>query len=137
MKKLVAIAAFVLLFSLPAHAQGKAGGAVGSSGSASPYSSGSGSSGGGGGFSGSQGGHLSSYPPAVLGTSAVSGGDPSFAPSTFLSFDQAVAEGKAINDESHKSLAQIAAENTTSTKAKAKFSFVQDAEGKVVRAAQQ
>ena len=69
--------------------------------------------------------------------SAVSGGDPSFAPSTFLSFDQAVAEGRAILAADQKSLGQVAAENSSRQKAAVKFTFVQDADGNVVPAARQ
>jgi hypothetical protein len=131
MKKLIGVVALVLLSSLPAHAQAK-GGAVGSS--SSPISQG----GGGTGSSGAGGGggsRLPGNPPTAFAVSAVSGGDPSFAPSTFLSFDQAVAEGKAINAASQKSLGEIAAENSTAPKAKSKFTFVQNADGNVVPAA--
>ena len=131
MKKLIGGVALGLLSSLPAHAQGK-GGAFGSS--PSPISQG----GGGAGSSGAGGGggsRLPGIPPTTFAVSAVSGGDPSFAPSTFLSFDQAVAEGKAINAASQKSLGQIAAENSTAPKAKSKFTFVQNTDGSVVAAA--
>jgi hypothetical protein len=133
MKMLIGVMALVLLFSLPAHAQGKSP-AMGSSPSSTANGSGGGGTSGGGG--GSYGGHGSSSPRATFAATAVSGGDPSFAPSTFLSFDQAVAEGKAINAASQKSLAEIATENSTVPKAKAKFTFVQNADGKVVPAAQ-
>ena len=132
MKKLIGVVALVLLFSLPAHAQSKGMG-VGSSASSNSSGGGTGAGGIGGGTSGS---HLPGYPRASFNVSAVSGGDPSFAPSTFLSFDQAVAEGKAINAASQKSLAEIATENSTVPKAKAKFTFVQNADGKVVPPAQ-
>ena len=133
MKKLIGVVALVLLFSFSAHAQGKGMG-VGSS--ASSNSSGGGGTGSGGIAGGTSGSHLPGYPRASFAVSAVSGGDPSFAPSTFLSFDQAVAEGKAINAASQKSLAEIATENSTVPKAKAKFTFVQNADGKLVPTAQ-
>ncbi len=132
MKKLIGVVALVLFFSLTAHAQSK-GGAVGSSSSSTANGSASTGANGVGGTSGS---HLPGYPRATFDVSAVSGGDPSFAPSTFLSFDQAVAEGKAINAASQKSLAEIAAQNSTVPKSKARFTFVQNADGKVVLAAQ-
>jgi hypothetical protein len=135
MKKLVGVAALVLLFSIPAHAQAK-GGSVGSSSTNAGGSGGSGGGIGGGSLGGTNGARLPSYPRASFDVSAASGGDPSFAPSTFLSFDQAVAQGKAILAANQKSLAQIAAENSTAPKTKAKFSFVQDADGNVVPAAQ-
>jgi hypothetical protein len=133
MKKLIGVVALALLSSLPAHAQSK-GGAVGSSSSAISQSGGGGT--GAGGVSGGGGSRLPGYPRAAFAVSAVSGGDPSFAPSTFLSFDQAVAEGKAINAASQKPLGEIAAENSTVPKAKAKFTYVQNADGNVVPAAQ-
>jgi hypothetical protein len=136
MKKLIGIAAFVLLFSIPAHAQSRGGG-VGSAPSANVAGGGGAGGTGGGGIGGNGGARLQSYPRASFEASSVSGGDPSFAPSTFLSFDQAVAEGKAIIAADQKSLAQTAAENSATPKAKAKVTFVQDAEGKVVPTAQQ
>jgi hypothetical protein len=136
MKKLIGSAAFVLLFSIPAHAQSRGGG-VGSAPSANVAGGGGAGGTGGGGIGGNGGARLQSYPRASFEASSVSGGDPSFAPSTFLSFDQAVAEGKAIIAADQKSLAQTAAENSATPKAKAKVTFVQDAEGKVVPTAQQ
>jgi hypothetical protein len=133
MKKLLGVATIVLLFSVPAHAQSR-GVSVGSASSASANGGGSSGS---GGIGGGASARLPIYPRATLDVTAVSGGDPSFAPSSFLSFEQAVAEGKAINDADRKSLAQVAAENNAALKAKAKFSFVQDANGKVVPTAQQ
>jgi hypothetical protein len=137
MKKLIGIATFVLLFSIPAHAQSRGGG-IGSAASANAAGGGGAGGGtGGGGIGGNGGARLQSYPRASFEANTVSGGDPSFAPSTFLSFDQAVAEGKAIIAADQKSLAQTAAENSATPKAKAKVTFVQDAEGKVVPTAQQ
>jgi hypothetical protein len=135
MKKLIGIAAFVLVFSAAAHGQGSKGGAAVSS-SAGPIGTSGGGGGTGGGFSGTGGATLPRYPATHFGTSAVSGGDPSFAPSTFLTFEQAIAEGKS-ESASQKPLAEAAAENNVTPKTKAKFVFVQDAKGKVVPAPQQ
>jgi hypothetical protein len=135
MKKLIGVGAFVLLFLLPAHAQNRAGG--GGSAPSTNSNGGGGGTGAGSNGGGTSGTRLPGYPRASFDLSAVSGGDPSFAPSTFLSFDQAVAEGKAIMAADQKSVAQSAVENSTTPKAKAKFSWVQDANGKVVPAAQQ
>jgi hypothetical protein len=135
MKKLLGVATFVLLFSMPAHAQNRGGGVSAGGGGNAPSSSGGGGVGGSG--IGSNGSRLAIYPRATFDVSAVSGSDPSFAPSTFLSFEQAVAEGKAINAANHKSVAETAAENTAARKAKAKVTFVQDGNGKVVPTAQQ
>ncbi|HXA76931.1 MAG TPA: hypothetical protein VNV41_07325 [Candidatus Acidoferrales bacterium] len=133
MKKLLGITTIALLFSIPAHAQSRST-SVGSAASASASNGGVGM---GSSVGGSSSSRLPIYPRATLDVRAVSGGDPSFAPSTFLSFDQAVAEGKAITDANQKSLAQAASENSSAPKAKAKLSFVQDARGKVVSTTQQ
>lgn len=132
MKIFFGVSAFVLLCSIPAHAQVRGAGQ-----SATPTSSFNGGGGGtgGGSIGGANVARIPSYPRATFDMSEVSGGDPSFAPSTFLSFDRAVAEGKAILAEDQKSLGQIAAENSTKPKATAKFTFVQDANGNVVSAA--
>ncbi len=135
MKKAIGIAAFVLVFSVPAHGQGSKGTAVGNS-SSSPTGMGGGGGGTGSGLSGTTGARLPVYPAAHFGTSAVSGGDPSYAPSTFLTFEQAIAEGRSEAAD-QKTVAQVAAENSATPKAKAKFAFVQDAQGKVVPAPQQ
>jgi hypothetical protein len=136
MKKLIGIAAFVLVFSVPTHGQASKGPVVGSSGSGATGASGGSSGGGFGGGLNGTGTKLPAYPAARFGTSSVSGGDPSFAPSTFLTFEQAIAEGKS-ESANQKSLAEVAAENSVTSKTKAKFAFVQDAKGKVVPAPQQ
>jgi hypothetical protein len=127
MKKVLGAAVLVMLFSVPALAQAR------TTGSTAPNTT---SSGGGGGVSlsggGGYGNKLPSYPRASFATTAASGGDSSFAPSTFLSFDQAVAEGKAVASTVQKTLGEVAAENNATAKAKAKYEFVQDANGRVV-----
>ncbi len=133
MKKLIGIAAFVLLFSIPAHGQTMKSSPVGSSASTNVNSGGGG--GYGGSLSGSTGGRLPIYPAAHLGMTAVNGGDPSYAPSTFLTFEQAVAVGKAVNARP-KSVAEVAAENNSAPKARAKFAFEQDGHGNVIPAPQ-
>jgi hypothetical protein len=133
MKKLLGIAGFVLLSCVPAHGQSNKGTGVGGS---SPLGVSSGGGGGIGGGVNGGGARLPNYPSAHFSTSAISGGDPSFAPSTFLTFEQAIAEGRA-ESANQKSLAEVATENSATPKAKAKFAFVQDAQGKVVPVPQQ
>jgi hypothetical protein len=128
MKKLLGIAAFVLLMSVPAHGQASKGTFAGSSGPMNV----NGGGGTGGSLGGTTGARLPVYPAANLTMSAVSGGDPSYAPSTFLTFEQAIAEAKATEAANQKSLVQIAAENNATPKARAKVAFVQDVHGKVV-----
>jgi hypothetical protein len=132
MRIFLGVTVFVLLFSIPARAQMKGTGQ--STAPTSSYNGGGGGTGGGS-VGGATVARIPSYPRATFDMSEVSGGDPSFAPSTFRSFDQAVAEGRAILAEDRKSLGQIAAENSSSPKAATKFTFVQDASGNVVLAA--
>lgn len=127
MKKILGIVALGLLFSIPAYAQGRSFG-VGSSPSAA-LNFGGGSMGGGS-VGGSSTAHLPANVPAQFGTAAYSG-DESFAPSSFLTFQQAVEEGK-LESAPQKSVAQVAAENQAAAKAKSRVAFVQDARGNVV-----
>ena|SRR5579864_1217782 len=136
MKKGLGIAALVVLSAIQAHGQATNKGPAVGGGATAPSTSGGGSGVGGGGAT-SSGSRLPSYPRAQFAMSAFSGGDPSYAPSTFLAFDQAVAEGRAKVDTEHKSLGQVAAENGAAAKAKAKFAFTQDNRGNVIPAPQQ
>jgi hypothetical protein len=129
MKRFIGLAAFVALLSAPAHAQNKAIGV--SSSNPITGSSYSGGGGGGGGLGSSSSGRLPRYPPAQFAVNAVSGTEEAYNPSTFLSYDQAIAAGKAANAGT-KSLAETAVENSNTQKAKAKVAFVQDADGNVV-----
>jgi hypothetical protein len=127
MKKFLGIAAITLLASIPAFAQSK-GGSIGSSSSAILTSSG-----------GSVGGasivgtstRLSNYGRAQFATAAFSGGDSSFAPSAFLTFEQAIELGK-LESAPRKSVAEAAAENLTAIKAKSRTQIVQDNGGNLV-----
>jgi hypothetical protein len=134
MKKSIGIAAFVLIFSIPAHGQGVRGG-VGMSTQGALTNSGGGGGGFGGGLSASSGGRLSSTPPAHLAMKEVTGGDPSYVPSTFLTFEQAVAEGNAESVR-EKTVAEAAAENNAARKARARLAFEQDNGGRVVSVSQ-
>lgn len=106
MKRAIGIAAFLLFFAIPAHAQ--AGGGLG-------------------------GGNLSSQLPPRPVThfkmSAVGGSDASFIPSGYLPFDSAVAEGQAVLDAEKKTPAEAAAAASIVPKPRAKVVFVQDANG--------
>jgi hypothetical protein len=127
MKMILGIAAMGLLFSIPAYGQGRGFG-VGSSPSAA-LNFGGGSVG-----SGSVGGSARAQLPANFPTqflTAAFSGEESFAPSSFLTFQQAVEEGK-LESAPQKSVAQVAAENQAAAKAKSRVAFVQDARGNVV-----
>ncbi len=123
MKRAIGIAAFLLFFAIPAHAQ------AGSSASALPNQGGGGGGGGGYGGGGSSSGPLPTYPRAQFKMSAVSGSDSSFIPSGYLPFDRAVAQGQAILDAEKKTPAEAAAAASIVPKPHAKISVVQDANG--------
>src|SRR5690242_3817139 len=125
MKRTIGVAAFILFFAIPAHAQRSASPACGSS-SAQATSGG----GGGGGFEGGTGaGRLSTRPRAHFNMREVHGSDGSFIPSGYLPFDRAVAEGQAILDAEKKTPAEAAAATSIVPKAHAKVAVVQDANG--------
>jgi hypothetical protein len=134
MKKLIGIGTFVLVFAVPAH--GQAARRMGLVGSSSTNAVNGGSGGYGGSLSSGSGSRLPIYPAAHPGVVAVQGGDPSYAPSTFLTFEQAVAEGQAAN-AAPKSLGEVAAEYSTARKVRVKFAFEQDSRGNVVPSPQQ
>src|SRR5579862_9335055 len=126
MKKAIGIAAFVLFFAIPAHAQ-----RGGASSSAQVSNSGGGGGGFGGGFSGGggTGSVLPDHPPAHFKMNAVSGSDASFIPSGYLPFESAVAEGQAILDAEKKTPAEAAAASSIVPKPHAKVTVVQAANG--------
>lgn len=124
MKKAIGIAAFILFFAIPAHAQ-RGGGNP----SAQPASNGGGGGGGGFGGGGTAGSMLPASAPAHFRMSAVSGSDSSFIPSGYLPFESAVAEGQAILDAEKKTPAEAAAASSIVPKPHAKVTVVQGANG--------
>ena len=70
-------------------------------------------------------------PPARPGAIDVSGTDATYLPSTFLSFDHAVAAGKTELQEDSKTIAEAAAESRRAAKM-ATFTIVQDSRGNPV-----
>jgi len=71
-------------------------------------------------------------PPTHFNVTSVTGTDADFTPSSFRTFEQAVAEGKAALAARARTVAQIADENSKAQKAKAKLAIVQDNSGKLV-----
>ncbi|HXO88523.1 MAG TPA: hypothetical protein VN885_07725 [Candidatus Acidoferrales bacterium] len=127
MKRFLGVAAVVLFGSIPAHAQRVAGSAAGSSSSAAlTFSSGTA---GGGGITG-EAGHLPIYSRAEFATVAF-GGDPSFAPSSFMTFENAVKEGIAESAPA-RTVVQAAADNQAALREKSRVEFVQDHRGNVI-----
>jgi hypothetical protein len=98
MKRLLGLAILALGLAVPAHAQ-FAGNSVGAAGS---IGSGGGLNGGG------SSSHMISYPRAVFATAIVSGTDIDFKPSAFVSYDVAVAEGRAALAFRERSVVEVA-----------------------------
>jgi hypothetical protein len=133
MKKLVALAIFVLCFGIgTAHAQRVAGG-----GGVGPSNSGGG---GGGGFGGGGGGgsaisgvthHAVWVPPANVSAK----NDGPFLPTTYQNYEKAVEMGKAeVSIHEHEPTVVEVAKTTQEQKAsaaKSRFVVVQDGEGKL------
>jgi hypothetical protein len=138
MKRFLGLAALILGLSVSAHGQSAragavAGGATGGLASNGGGGFGGGASGDGGGMGGTSNFHtLPSIPPANLRSSAVSGTEASFVPSTFLPYNQAIAAGEAVLDAQYKSVAEAAAENSRAHRPKAKAAIIDNAAGHAV-----
>jgi len=133
MKKILGIIAMGLIFSVPAYAQGRGGGfntTAGGGPNGFPNTNGGAGAIGGGSVGGESRANLPLYPRARFATTTISG-DSSFAPSSFLTFEQAVEVGR-VELTPRKSLAQVAIENSATSKIKSRIEFVQDNSGKVV-----
>jgi hypothetical protein len=63
---------------------------------------------------------------------AYSGTPADFVPSVFVTYDRAMAQGRAALAAGNKSVAEVAAENKTVSRMKARFALVQDGSGKAV-----
>jgi hypothetical protein len=129
MKRLLGLAVLTVGLAVPAHAQAPRAMAVGMT--PSPTTSG----GGGGGFGGGSscgGGKLTSYPVARFNVTSVSGSQQDYIPSTFVSYDEAVAAGRAILNAPPKSLDEVARETSTNRRETAKLALVQDANGNAI-----
>jgi|HubBroStandDraft_4_1064222.scaffolds.fasta_scaffold27003_2 hypothetical protein len=136
MKQLIAMAVFVLCFGLgTAHAQ-RTGGTNNAAGGGGVGPSNSGGGGGGGGGFGGGGGSIGSFthhsawvPPANVSAT----NDGPFRPSTYQNYDKAVEMGKAevaIHEPTVVEVAKMTQEQRASA-AKARFTVVQDVEGKL------
>lgn len=71
-------------------------------------------------------------PPANPQAINVSGLDATYLPSTFVSFDRAVAVGKADLKEQAKTIAEAARESRQTARTAAKIQVAQDDKGKLV-----
>ena len=129
MKLIFGAAVLILLFSLPASAQG-AFGNYGSVGGGPSLNSGS-SLNNQGGWRGPGTRTVASAPVAEFHMSVINGSD-DYIPSTFVKFDDAVAQGRVLLAQKPKTLAEIAAEYRATKKPKADVAFVQDNSGNAV-----
>jgi hypothetical protein len=75
-----------------------------------------------------------SLPDASTQVLTYSGSNSEFVPSLFMSYDKALAKGVADLAAKPKTLAEVAQEYRKEQRAKAQTSFVQDANGKPVKA---
>jgi hypothetical protein len=126
MKNLLALAVLIFMGCLPAHAQAT----VGSSSSLYGSSINSGQNSMARAYFPSH----NSLPDAPNTMSITSGTSTEFEPSFFMCFDKAVAKGIADLAVKPKTLAEVAQENRKEQRAKAQASFVQDANGRLVKA---
>jgi len=124
MKKILALAVFVIGFSASAHAQAMSlnGGAASNNGGGAAM---------GGGLSKPIFPSMPINPPTHFNVSATSGTDADFEPSSFLTFEEAVAAGRAAQTKP-QTIVEAAAENKSTDRPKAKFELVQDDNGKAV-----
>jgi|SRR5579862_7849010 len=133
MKKFIGLTVLIFGLSIPAHAQKAAGGMMGGAGGGAPST-------GGGGMGGAESAPafhtLPVVPPANLPSLAVSGSNVDFEPSTFLPYNQAIAVGQEILNAEHKSVAEVAAENSREGRLKARTAIVENAAGDVIIARQ-
>lgn len=139
MKKLLSLAIFCVIFSVPAHAQRSMAGTLGPNGAGYIPGGigGSGSGGGYGGYGGAGGGTVSFHtlpeiPPTQFNAIDVSGEKAEFIPSSWTDFERGLARGRAELSAERKTLGQIAAENRHVEKAHAKLAIVQDANGNAI-----
>ena len=138
MRQLIAMAVFVLCFGVgTAHAQRTGGSSgVAGGGGVGPSNSGGGGGGGSGGGGGGGGSAIAGVthhavwvpPPNVIGQN-----DGPFRPSTYQNYDKALEMGKAevaVHEPTVVEVAKVTQEQRASA-AKARFTVVQDVEGKL------
>jgi hypothetical protein len=116
MKRILGVAVLILWFAVPAHAQ-SIGGSIGGGGSLGQVSFHT----------------LPTVPRAHFKVGAVRGGA-DFEPSSFAPYEQALAQGRAALTAEAKTLAEIARENATVPKPKARLAIVQDDQGRAILA---
>lgn len=117
MKRIIGLVVLILWFAVPARAQSFGVSAIGGAGMGQVNFP-----------------TLPSYPPAHFEVRTESGTAADFVPSSFESYKQALAEGRAVVATQAKSLGEIARENSGTPRAKARVILVQDDHGNAVLA---
>jgi hypothetical protein len=131
MKRLMGLAILCMSLAVETHAQANHVTAAASGGSTVTTTS-AGAGGGGGGYGGgSAGSRPASLPPAVFHMTSISGSRESYEPSTFVSYDQAVAAGKSLINTPPPTVAGAARQQASTHAGKAKLALVQDDDGRV------
>lgn len=110
MKIALSVAAAILMTSIPAGAQG-----IGGPGLSGPTSF-----------------HTLPWAPPAHPNAIEITGDPTYLPSTFVSFDRAVAVGKVDLKEQAKTVADAAAESRKTASVAAKIRVAQDNNGRLI-----
>lgn len=116
MKRILGVAVLILWFAVRAHAQ-SIGGSIG----------------GGGGLGHASFHTLPSAPRAHFKVLVMRGG-PDFEPSSFAPYEQALAQGRAALAAEAKTLAEIARENSSVPKPRARLVILQDDQGRAILA---
>lgn len=127
MKPIFALIAFVLMFSIPAHAQ-----AGGGSANTARSSGGGGAFGGNGEISSSVGSQHSHTPTAQFQMAATSGSSTDFVPSAYLPFDKAVALGHDLSAARPATIVEVAQANRINKGPNTEHVIVQDSRGNLV-----
>jgi hypothetical protein len=129
MKLMMGVGAMIVLFCLPAGAQSFGTGNVGGAGSINSGSSLNGGSG----LHGVTSHSLPKIAETRFYMSVTSGSESEYTPSVYVPFSKAVQIGSTVQVVKPKSLAEVASEYRNAPKAKAEYSLIQDADGKIVK----
>lgn len=134
MKRFLSLTILAAGLAIPAHAQTPHGVSAGGGANPLTFSGGGGGGYGGGGVGGgsSSGSRLPSCPRAQFSVSAVSGTQQDYVPSTFVSYDKALAEGRDVLAAPPKTVAEVAHEQAIGRAEKAKLALVQDSRGNAI-----
>jgi hypothetical protein len=136
MKRALVLGTLIFAVSLCAHAQGRmpsGGGTINPNAPGGPTGYG-GSTGGYGGLTAGPTAFntLPHIAPTAFVVAGASGSEEDFEPSSFLSFDKAVALGQAEEAARKKTLAEAARDNAKEKTEKSKLAVIEDSQGKLM-----